>query len=93
MKEALIKRFDDDKIEMVIRSRINKRSLKSNETVSEIFNELRKEANKVQMDEEAFLFQFLNQMPKSYMQQTIVQNQANVEDALAIAKTHIGQHI
>lgn len=61
--------------------------MKSNETVSEFFKELRKKANKVNMDDEAFLFQFLNSLPKSHMQQIIVQNPATAEDAKAIAKT------
>ena len=39
------------------------------------------------MGEEAFLFQFLNGLPKPYMQQIIVQNPRNAEEALAIART------
>ena len=92
IKEAMVNRFDDDKIAIVIRSRISKRGLKANESVTEYFNELRREANKIQMSDDAFLFAFIQGLPHSYMKQILVQNPKSLDEALLIAKTLIGRH-
>ena len=83
----MIKRFDDEKISIVIRSRINKRSLKPTETVSEYYNETRKEADKIDMTSEEIMFAFLKGLPKNHIQQIVVQNPETPEQALDLAKT------
>ena len=87
IKEAMISRFYDDKIPIVIRSRISKRKLKPNETVSEYYNEQRREANKIDMSDDAFLFAFVQGLPHEYMKQILVQNPETPNEALMIAKT------
>ena len=87
MKEEMITRFDEDKIDIVIRSRINKRRLKQNETVQTYYNELKREADKVEMSEDAFLFSFIQGLPSDIMKQVVLQNPTNPNEALSIAKT------
>ena len=87
IKEAMTNRYDQDKIAIVIRSRISKRVLKKGESVSDYFNELRREANKIDMPDDAFLFAFIQGLPKASMRQIVVQNPETPDEALAIAKT------
>ena len=87
MKEAIITRFDDEKIDIVVRSRISKRTLKNGESVTDYFNELRREANKINLDDEALLFSFIQGLPENFAEQIVVQNPRTPNDALQIAKT------
>ena len=87
LKEEMISRFSDDKIDIVIRSRISNRRLKPTESVSAFFNALRRDANKIDMSDEAFLFAFIHGLPQSMMKQVVLQNPANPNEALSIAKT------
>ena len=83
----MINRYDQDKIPFVIRSRISKRCLEKNESVTDYYNFLRREANKINMTDDAFLFSFIQGLPKEYMGQIIVQNPDTQDEALTIAKT------
>ena len=87
IKEAMTNRYDQDKIAIVIRSRISKRVLEKGESVSDYFNGLRREANKINMPDDAFLFSFIQGLPKEFMRQIIVQNPETPDEALTIAKT------
>ena len=78
----MISRFNDDKIDIVVRTRINKRTLKPNESVNTYFNELKREADKIQMSEEAFLFAFIQGLPVEMKKQILVQNPETIEAAL-----------
>ena len=63
VKASLFLRFDDEKIKLVIRSKLSNRRLKTGETVTELFAEIEKEGAKVGLSEEDLLFVFLNGLP------------------------------
>ena len=83
----MIKRFDDDKISIVMRSRINRRRLKTNETVSDFYNELRKESQKINPTDKELKYFFMRALPIELQTQIIVQNPETPDEALNISKT------
>ena len=83
----MIKRFDDDKISIVMRSRINRRRLKTNETMLDFYNELRKESQKINPTDKELKYFFMRALPIELQTQIIVQNPETPDEALNISKT------
>ena len=87
LKQSMTSRFSDEKISIVVRSKINKRTLKANETVQAYYNELKISADQIEMSDEAFLFAFIQGLPADMRKQIVIQKPETSEEALDIAKT------
>ena len=87
LKDTMIAHYDEDKIDFVVRSRINKRMLKSNESVTDYFNDLRKEAMKIDLGDEALLYAFIEGLPAYMAEHIVCQNPRTPTEALNCAKT------
>ena len=86
VKEALVTRFDDERIRLVMRAKINKRKLKENESVTDFFNDIRKMADKIDLDDETVLFSFINGLSPSAAEIIVCQNPTSALEAFQLAK-------
>ncbi len=86
MKEALILRFDDQNIDMIIRAKLNKRKLKEEETVSEYYADLQKLVAKIEVSNNEFLWIFLNGLNTNMRNHIANQGVDNITDAFTAAK-------
>jgi hypothetical protein len=86
IKDCLILRFDDERIRLVIRSKLHSRKLKVGESITEYYSEMQKEGAKITLSDEDFLFIFLNGLPKNIKQHVALQNPENTMAAFRIAK-------
>ena len=86
VQDALITRFDDERIRLVIRAKINKRKLKAGESVTDFFNDIRRMGDKIDLDDESLLFSFINGLSPSAAEIIICQNPTTALDAFQLAK-------
>jgi hypothetical protein len=87
LKEQIILRFDDDRTNLVIRSRINNRKLRKEESISDFFNALRRDADKIQLEDPALLVAFLAGLPTHIAEMVTCSQPATASEAFQRAKT------
>ena len=87
MKTEMINRYDRDQIKLVIRARIQNRKLQEGETVTDFFNEIRKDTDRLDMDDENLLFAFVSGLPLKMSRQIVCLNPTTSTQALEYAKS------
>ena len=87
LKEQLILRFNDDRISLVIRAKMNNTKLQPNQSISEFFNQLRKDADRYQIEDQALLAAFIAGLPPGMAEKVAALNPQNSLDAYKHAKT------
>ena len=87
LKERLVTRFDDERINLVIRAKIDKRKLKNGESVTDFFSELRKWADKIDLDDGALLYSFVSGLSPAMTQLVVGKNPQTALEAYSYAKT------
>ena len=87
LKERLIARFDDERINLVIRAKIGKRKLKAGESVVDFFNDLRKLADKISLEDQALLYAFISGLGPDMAEHIVCQSPDTANQAFQLAKT------
>ena len=87
LKEQLISYFDNEQIELLVRSKIAKRKLRAGESVNEYFHELRRLAVKIGMSDSELLHAFIEGLPETYAAHIVTSNPESPTEAFNLAKT------
>ena len=87
IKERLVTYFDDEKINLVIRSKIAKRKLNPSENVSDYFQEIRRDAIKIGMSDEELLHSFIEGLPEAMAEHVVCKAPQTPTEAFTCAKT------
>ena len=88
MIECLKERFDETKIKLVIRSELNNRKKKPDETITDFYAELDKEAAKIELADAEILFIFINALPSEMKRYIALQAPATARIAYQMAKNY-----
>ena len=88
MIECLKERFDETKIKLVIRSELNDRKKKPDETITDFYAELDKEAAKIELADAEILFLFINALPSEMKRYIALQAPATARIAYQMAKNY-----
>ncbi len=86
LRVALIARFDDNSIDIVIRSKLSNRKLKSGESIAEYYNELRTHADQIQISDQELLYIFISGLNVDMQKHLVCQNPESCEQAVSQAK-------
>lgn len=88
LKNLLIARFHDEKTRLLIRSKLNKKTLKPSETVQEYFAEMDKEASKIQLSDEDFIFCYIQGLPLAMKKYICLQSPTTINEVFNLSKKY-----
>ncbi len=85
--EALKLRYEEDRNDISIRNKIAKRVLREGESISQYYNEMRKWADHINMNDATLKFEFIKGLPQFMIEQIIAQGLETCTDTVRYAKT------
>ena len=87
IKEKLITYFDDEKLDLVVRSKMSHRKLLPDENVTQYYTDLRRESIKINLPDRALLHSFIEGLPEKMAEHLICKNPNTSMEALNCART------